>query len=75
VRLNSVCSVHQTLRLTPAIEAGIPPTSDRDGNTRIGFLALVTFLGINGVAFDAPEQEVVAEMVMLAVGKRSKSGK
>jgi death-on-curing protein len=43
----------------------------RDGNKRIGFLALVTFLGINGLEFDAPEQDVVAEMVMLADGKLS----
>lgn len=28
----------------------------RDGNTRIGFLALVTCLNVNGLAFDAPEQ-------------------
>jgi death-on-curing protein len=43
----------------------------RDGNKRIGFLALVTFLGINGLEFDAPERDVVAEMVMLADGKLS----
>ena len=43
----------------------------RDGNKRIGFLALVTFLGINGLEFDAPEREVVAEMVTLADGTRS----
>ena len=43
----------------------------RDGNKRIGFLALVTFLGINGFDFDAPEQEVVAEMLMLADGRLS----
>jgi death-on-curing protein len=41
----------------------------RDGNKRIGFLALVTFLGINGVDFDATEQDVVTEMVMLADGR------
>jgi death-on-curing protein len=43
----------------------------RDGNKRIGFLALVTFLGINGLEFDAPEPEVVTEMLLLADGKRS----
>jgi death-on-curing protein len=41
----------------------------RDGNKRIGFLALVTFLGINGVDFDASEQDVVTEMVLLADGR------
>jgi len=43
----------------------------RDGNKRIGFLALVTFLGINDVEFDAPEPEVVAHIVMLAEGRLS----
>ena len=43
----------------------------RDGNKRIGFLALVTFLDINGLDFDAPEQEVVTAMVMLASGRLS----
>ena len=43
----------------------------RDGNKRIGFLALVTFLGINGFEFDAPEPEVVAEILLLADGKQS----
>lgn len=43
----------------------------RDGNKRIGFLALVTFLGINGFDFDAPESEVVTEILLLAAGKRS----
>jgi death on curing protein len=38
----------------------------RDGNKRIGFLAMVTFLGINGRDFDATEAEVVAEFVALA---------
>jgi death-on-curing protein len=44
---------------------------NRDGNTRIGFLALVMFLGINGFEFDAPEPEVVAEILLLADGKQT----
>ena len=32
-----------------------------DSNKRIGFLAIVTFLGINGVDFDATEYDVVTE--------------
>jgi death-on-curing protein len=40
----------------------------RDGNKRIGFLAIVTFLGINGVDLDATDAEVVAEMMALADG-------
>jgi death-on-curing protein len=40
----------------------------RDGNKRIAFLALVTFLGVNGKDFDASEAEVVATMLALADG-------
>ena len=40
----------------------------RDGNKRIGFLAMVTFLGINGHEFTATDAEVVAEMLALADG-------
>jgi death-on-curing protein len=46
----------------------------RDGNKRIGFLAMVTFLGVNGVEFDAPEAEVVTQIVRLADGKLSEAG-
>jgi death-on-curing protein len=40
----------------------------RDGNKRIGFLAMVTFLGLNGHIFAATDAEVVAEMLSLAGG-------
>ena len=40
----------------------------RDGNKRIGFLAMVTFLGMNGHEFSATDAEVVAEIVALADG-------
>lgn len=40
----------------------------RDGNKRIGFLAMVTFLGINGHEFSATDAEVVTEIVALADG-------
>ena len=40
----------------------------RDGNKRIGFLAMVTFLGLNGYEFSAADAEVVAEIVALAAG-------
>ena len=43
----------------------------RDGNKRIGFLAAVVFLGINGFEFDAPETEVVTQIVRLADGRLS----
>jgi death-on-curing protein len=38
----------------------------RDGNKRIGFLAMVTFLGINGHDLEATDAEVVTEMLALA---------
>lgn len=40
----------------------------RDGNKRIGFLAMVTFLEMNGHGFDATDAEVVTEIVALAEG-------
>ena len=43
----------------------------RDGNKRIGFLAAVISLGINGVDLDVPEAEVVTQIVMLADGRLS----
>ena len=43
----------------------------RDGNKRIGFLAMVTFLGLNGHELEASDAEVVAEIVALADGSLS----
>jgi death-on-curing protein len=40
----------------------------RDGNKRIGFLAMVTFLELNGHEFTATEADVVAEILALADG-------
>lgn len=40
----------------------------RDGNKRIGFLAMVTFLGVNGYELTATDAEVVAEFLALAQG-------
>ena len=45
----------------------------RDGNKRIGFLAMITFLGINGYEFSASEADVVSEIVALADGKVSEA--
>lgn len=39
-----------------------------DGNKRIGFLAMATFLGINGCELDATDAEVVVEILALADG-------
>ena len=43
----------------------------RDGNKRIGFLALVTFLGVNGFDLTATDAEVVAEILSVADGSTS----
>ena len=41
----------------------------RDGNKRIAFLVAVIFLGLNGLDFVAPEDEVVEKMLALASGE------
>jgi death-on-curing protein len=43
----------------------------RDGNKRIGFLAMVTFLGVNGHDFSATDADVVTEFLALADGSVS----
>lgn len=43
----------------------------RDGNKRIGFLALATFLGLNGYDLQATDAEVVTVIVALADGRVS----
>jgi death-on-curing protein len=40
----------------------------RDGNKRIGFLTMVTFLEVNGHTFTATDADVVAEFRALAEG-------
>lgn len=40
----------------------------RDGNKRIGFLAMVTFLGMNGHDVQVTDAEVVTEILALAAG-------
>ena len=43
----------------------------RDGNKRIGFLAMITFLGINSHDLRATDAEVVAEILGVAEGSVS----
>ena len=43
----------------------------RDGNKRIGFLAVVTFLGLNGYDLDVADADVVADILALAEGQLS----
>lgn len=45
----------------------------RDGNKRAGFLALATFLELNGQELTASETEVVSEILALASGRVSES--
>ena len=45
----------------------------RDGNKRIGFLAMVTFLEVDGYDFSASDADVVAEILALADGKVSEA--
>ena len=40
-----------------------------DGNKRASFLALVVFLGLNGVRFEVPESEAAAAILALAAGE------
>lgn len=39
-----------------------------DGNKRAGFMAAYTFLGINGLQLEAPEEEAVLQTLALAAG-------
>lgn len=43
----------------------------RDGNKRIGLLAMVTFLELNGYSFQATDADVVTEFLALADGRVS----
>ena len=40
-----------------------------DGNKRAGFMAAALFLEVNGVAFEATEEDVVIHTLALAAGK------
>ena len=42
-----------------------------DGNKRVAFLAMVTFLGLNGYDFDAQDVDVVDTILGLAAGRLS----
>ena len=39
-----------------------------DGNKRAGFMVAYTFLGINGLRLEAPEEEAVVQTLALATG-------
>lgn len=43
----------------------------RDGNKRIGFLAIATFLGMNGYVLKATDTDVVTHILALADGRVS----
>ena len=40
-----------------------------DGNKRLGWLALVVFLGLNGVDLDAPDDEAYDTVIAVATGE------
>jgi death-on-curing protein len=40
-----------------------------DGSERVSFVTMAVFLGLNGLAIEAPESEVVAMMLALAGGE------
>lgn len=46
----------------------------KDGNKRTAFLALYTFLGLNGYDLEAPEEEVVQVMTAVADGTLDEEG-
>jgi death-on-curing protein len=45
-----------------------------DGNKRVAFLAMVTFLGLNDIELVAPEAEAVVMMLAVAAGEVSEEG-
>lgn len=45
-----------------------------DGNKRTALLAIVTFVGLNGIEFVAPETEAVVVMVAVAAGEIDEDG-
>ncbi|HSD93537.1 MAG TPA: type II toxin-antitoxin system death-on-curing family toxin [Methyloceanibacter sp.] len=45
-----------------------------DGNKRIAFLAMVTFLGLNDIEFVVPEAEAVVMMFAVAAGEVDEEG-
>jgi death-on-curing protein len=46
----------------------------QDGNKRVGFLALVVFLGLNGHDFHATPESVVSNIIGLASGQLGEDG-
>lgn len=60
---------HDLAMLAAAYAFGLVRTHPyRDGNKRIGLLAMVTFLGLNGHDFTASDADVVSQFVALADG-------
>lgn len=45
-----------------------------DGNKRTAFLAMITFLGLNGIDFDVPEPEAVIMIREVAAGEIDEAG-
>jgi death-on-curing protein len=61
---------HEISALAAAYGYGIVTSHPyRDGNKRIGFLAMVTFLGVNGHELHTTDADVVTTIVRLAAGQ------
>jgi len=46
----------------------------QDGNKRVGLLAIIVFLGLNGITFQASQESAVAAIVGLAAGQVDEHG-
>ena len=51
--------------------AGSHPYSD--GNKRVAFVVMLTFLALNGIEFEADDQDVLTTMIALAAGRLSEA--
>jgi death-on-curing protein len=61
--------------LAAAYGFGLAPNhAFTDGNKRIAFLAMVTFLGLNDIDFAVPEPEAVVMMLAVAAGEIDEEG-
>lgn len=58
---------HDPATLAAAYAYGLATSHPfRDGNKRVAFLVMVTFLGLNGWDFEAPEPDVVTTILAVA---------
>lgn len=59
-----------TVELSPLYAISLAPNHPFiDGNKRVAYMALVTFLDLNHVTFEPPERDAVLSMLALADGR------